>query len=1087
MDLQDKDAAAPPAAPQSFARRDKLRAIDVTMQAKWEKDKIFETDHTKTAPNGKFMATFPYPYMNGRLHLGHAFTLCKAEFAVRFQRLQGKNVLFPFAFHCTGMPIQAAANRLTKELDTYGFPPDFSAMENAPVVEKAKTSAADSVGKFKSAKSKVAKKTGAAATQWAIMKMCGLEDDEIPAFKDATHWLHYFPEYGMTDLKQFGVHVDWRRSFTTTDINGYYDAFIRWQFKLLKELDLLKFGTRPNVYSITDGQCCADHDRSSGEGVGPQEYTLVKLKIAAVPEGHTLADPKFADKTLYLAAATLRPETMFGQTNCFVLPEGQYGAFEINDTDVFVISERSAKNLAHQGFSKEWGKHVCLAEVTGLELCGLPLKAPNATYDVIYTLPLLTIKMGKGTGVVTSVPSDSPDDYAALRDLKNKAPLREKFNITEEMVLPFEVVPIIDIPGYGSTAAITVCDELKIKSQNDTEKLAEAKDRVYLKGFTSGIMLVGSQKGKKVCDAKPFCRKELLDSGDGLVYWEPENAVVGRSGDECVVAHTDQWYMQYGMEDWKNRVVAHVKGPNFNAFHTSAQQQFLATLDWMKEWAFSRQFGLGTKVPWDTQFVIESLSDSTVYMAYYTIAHYLQGADNLEGSKTGPAGITPDQLTPEVFDYLFTKKAYPADCSIPEELLATMRTEFEYWYPMDLRVSGKDLIPNHLTMSLYNHAAVWPDEKMWPRAFYGNGHIMVDAEKMSKSKGNFLMLLECVEKYGCDPTRFAIADAGDGMDDANFARDTANNAILNLTNELEWIRTSLADGGFRTGDMDFVDEAFLNEMNQQVNVAKISYETMVYRDALKAVWFELQIYRDSYRDFCLKKSIPMHKDVVARYIEVVSVCMSPIIPHWCEEVYCTLLGKAGSVCTASWPVTEAVDTVLLRKSAYIRDSVRTFRLALIKANAPKKGKAKASAPAAEPVKLTTGNIYIAKEFEEWKKKTLGYLSTVYAENGGSMPEKKELMGKLKAFTTTDDMKPFNKKVMQFVAFIQPDIAERGEAALATESLFDETALWSELNGYLLLCLGLEKVVVYDAADPEAPGADSKKQSAAPSSPTIDFV
>ena len=52
------------------------------------------------------MTTFPFPYMNGRLHLGHTFTLAKCDFAVGYYRLKGRKCLFPFAFHCTGMPIK---------------------------------------------------------------------------------------------------------------------------------------------------------------------------------------------------------------------------------------------------------------------------------------------------------------------------------------------------------------------------------------------------------------------------------------------------------------------------------------------------------------------------------------------------------------------------------------------------------------------------------------------------------------------------------------------------------------------------------------------------------------------------------------------------------------------------------------------------------------------------------------------------------------------------------------------------------------------------------------------------------------------
>ena len=152
----------------------------------------------------------------------------------------------------------------------------------------------------------------------------------------------------------------------------------------------------------------------------------------------------------------------------------------------------------------------------------------------------------------------------------------------------------------------------------------------------------------------------------------------------------------------------------------------------MREWACSRLFGLGTKIPWDDGWVIESLSDSTIYMAYYTVCHVLQGSGstNLDGSQE--ANFPASALTPEVWDYIYQSNAPKPSTSIPSDLLEKMRSEFQYWYPMDLRVSGKDLIGNHLTMCLYNHAAIWPNEAStrWPKSMYTNGFVLLDGDKL---------------------------------------------------------------------------------------------------------------------------------------------------------------------------------------------------------------------------------------------------------------------------------------------------------------------------------------------------------------------
>lgn len=106
----------------SFVRRDKLRSLESRARDIWQRFQYFSVE-----PSGrpKYFMTFPYAYMNGLLHLGHAFSMTKCDFNAWYKRLCGYNVLFPFGFHCTGMPISAAAKKLTFELEKYGNPPQF--------------------------------------------------------------------------------------------------------------------------------------------------------------------------------------------------------------------------------------------------------------------------------------------------------------------------------------------------------------------------------------------------------------------------------------------------------------------------------------------------------------------------------------------------------------------------------------------------------------------------------------------------------------------------------------------------------------------------------------------------------------------------------------------------------------------------------------------------------------------------------------------------------------------------------------------------------------------------------------------------
>lgn len=145
----------------------------------------------------------------------------------------------------------------------------------------------------------------------------------------------------------------------------------------------------------------------------------------------------------------------------------------------------------------------------------------------MYCLPLLTIKMNKGTGVVTSVPAGAPDDYMALKDLQTKSKLRDDYGIKDEWCMPFKTVEIITTPKYGAAGAPKICEDMKIATQKDTEKLTIAKDEIYTEEFYKGVMLdvctgVG---GMSVQDAKPLVKDRMIADGTAMIYYEPEKEV----------------------------------------------------------------------------------------------------------------------------------------------------------------------------------------------------------------------------------------------------------------------------------------------------------------------------------------------------------------------------------------------------------------------------------------------------------------------------------------------------------------------------------------------------------------------------------
>lgn len=1054
--------------PPEVKKREYIREYEAQIQKFWAESKIFELDAT----DGKehWLGTFPYPYMNGVLHLGHAFTCGKVDMAAGYWRIKGVNALYPFGFHCTGMPIKAASDTLSREMEKYGNPPQFPPEEATEVsTNQSKKAAAKSGSKF----------------QWQIMEQSSVPPSEIPKFSDANYWLKYFPPLAKEHLIAMGAKIDWRRSFITTDVNPFYDKFVQWQFWKLKHTGKIKFGRRPTIYSPKDGQPCMDHDRYDGEGVGVAEYTIIKQELLK-PYPPVLSKLESDSRTIYMVPATLRPETMYGQTNCWVLPDGEYGAFAINDKEIFVCTKRAARNFSFQEKSPVNGVVTELATFQGSALLGAALRAPLSKYPVIYVLPMHTISADKTTGVVTSVPSDSPDDLAAFRDIKRK---RANYGIKDECVLPFEVVPIIEVPEFGTTSAVTVVDQLKIKSQNDKDALVQAKDMVYAKGFYEGVLLVGEHAGKKVQVAKPLIRDELIRQGLACKYYEPESRVISRSMDECVVALCDQWYLDYGEPQWKSLAVECLE--KMETFGDDVRNQFKASFDWIHQWACSRSYGLGTRIPWDLQYLIESLSDSTIYMAYYCISHLLQNGV-FDGSVLGPFGVKPEELTNDVFEYIYGEDSVPVPSTpISKEFLEKARKEFRSFYPVKLRASGKDLIPNHLVFWIYNHVALFP-KQFWPTGVKAGGWLNLNNDKMSKRTGNFITLKDAIRRYSADGMRFALSEAGDTLADSNFTTENADNAILRIHTQVEWIKEILAsESTLKTGPpTTWAEKIFDAQIDRTIISCDKFYQQLLFREVTVA-YYDLMQGRDFYRAFCAASGVPMNSDLLIRFIRVTSIIMAPIISHTSEHTWKNLLKLPGSVFQAGWPTVTRQGTpeqqladiqLLIDQYKYVDRIGSIFRGKVKEYTQPKKKKGEEQKVLPLP---SSGRVYVAARYPQWHEEALILLKKIYKDSNGKFPENKDISAKIRE--AGGILEKNMAKVMALVTALKGDITTVGENEAFSLGLpFNEKDLVTEILPFLKSTLQISNITVHFTTDTGIPETEQQLQSAQPGRPLIFF-
>ncbi len=705
------------------------------------------------------------------------------------------------------------------------------------------------------------------------LRMMGIEEKDIPKFEKPEYWVKFFVKAWREDFQRYGLSIDWRREFFTTFLNPPYSKFIEWQYRKLKSKNLIVKGKHPVVWCPKELKVVGDHDRPDEYiGIGPEQVVIIKFRDN--------------DGIVY-PCTTYRPETIYGAVNIWINPDEEYVLAEV-DGELWILSPYIIEELKDQHH-----KVNVKEKVKGEDFIGRMVLNP-ITGRFVPVLPASFVDLKIGTGVVMSVPAHAPYDYAALRDLKKNPSMLKKYGVDPSIVEAIEPISLIELEGYGEYPAVEIVEKMKISSQNDFDKLEKATKEIYTKEYHQGVLkpICGIWAGKKVYEVKKELTEYMVKKGIALIHWMLPREVYCRCGSRAHVKIVEnQWFLKYSDPEWKRK--AHECIDSMIFLPESVREFFHNQVDWYEDWACAHKGELGTPLPWDKEWVLESLSDSTIYMAYYTISKYLQHPEKY--------GINWDKIDDEFFDYVFYGEGDPVKLSeklgISRELLEAMRKEFLYWYPVDLRISGKDLMPNHLTFFIMHHVALFPRE-CWPRGIGINGWIMVGGRKMSKSLGNFIMLRQALDWWGADATRFAEAYAGDsGLDDANFEPELADRAVDLL---YEWYSFAVKNYGKGRESTEEIDEWFESVLNRTIKEVEELMEQTNFKSALVKGFFNLQ---NEFKWYLKRCGGNPNKEVLKKFIEVQTLILAPFTPHICEEIWSSI-GKKGFISLAEWPKLE---------------------------------------------------------------------------------------------------------------------------------------------------------------------------------------
>ena len=660
------------------------------------------------------------------------------------------------------------------------------------------------------------------------LKEYGVSESEIKKLSDPKEVVDYFSKLYVNDYwKKFGFLIDYSRTMST--ISEGYKKFIQWQFNKLKEKNLLIQKPHFAPFCPNCGPVAVDKsetDISKGGSAEILEFTVIKFKME--------------DGTI-LPAATLRPETIFGVTNMWVNPDVEYIKAKI-DNETWILSKQAFDKLSVQLDNiKKLDESIKGKELVGKK-CIVPL--------IDREIPIFSGSFSDpnvATGIVMSVPAHAPYDWIALLESGQDV----------------EPITIIDVKGYGTNPAKEACNALDIKSQNETEKLDQATEEVYKKEFHTGYLNENCREyaGIKISDIKDQVKNDLTSKNLATEMREFSEEVICRCGRGVIIKKIpDQWFIKYSDPDLTENSKKHAKTMNISPL--DYKEELPGILDWFDDRACIRKGSwLGTEFPFKKGWIIEPISDSTLNPAYYIISKYVNEQK-----------IKPEDMTTEFFDYVFLNIGKPK-----KPIWKEIKQDFDYWYPVDINLGGKEHKTVHFPVFLMNHIAIMPEDKR-PKGIFVHWWVTQKGkEKISKAKGGAEHVKDATSIYGVDAMRLYYTHVGSPFVDIEWDRE----AITKYKNRLANIYT-LFDKLEKTKDKKDKDlDSWLESVLQRtIENTSQAFDNFDLRIATNEIFFETLKNIQWY----LKRG-GSNKKIIDNFTETWIKLMTPITPHLSEELW----------------------------------------------------------------------------------------------------------------------------------------------------------------------------------------------------------